>query len=206
MSPVDAISLWHSRLLRGEHRAVRVLPEPAVPLAANRPIALFPGAFNPLHAGHRQMADVAADMLGQLVEFEISIENVDKPPLTPAEIADRLEQFPPHQPVWLTRAARFAEKAEQFPQATFIVGVDTLVRITDARYYADDTAAAARATDRIAASGCRFLVFGRVSATGFLTLSDVTLPGTLAAICREVPESRFRADVSSTQVRIARNS
>jgi hypothetical protein len=205
MATLDDIAHRHAQLLRAEHRAIRVLPEPSRPLAATSGLTLFPGAFNPLHVGHREMADVAAEILGAPVEFEISIENVDKPPLSPAEIATRLEQFPPQQPVWLTRAAQFAQKAECFPQATFIVGVDTIARIADARYYAHDSTAA-RAIDCIAGHGCRFLVFGRAIAAGFLTLSDVTLPAALAAICCEVPAARFRADVSSSQLRIARDT
>ena len=38
------------------------------------------GAFNPLHDGHRQLRTVAARRLGELVGYELSLHNVDKPP------------------------------------------------------------------------------------------------------------------------------
>jgi hypothetical protein len=205
MTPLDEISHWHAALLCGETGAIRVLPAPPAASPANRGIALLPGAFNPLHAGHRRMADVAADILGVAVEFEISIQNVDKPPLAAAEILARLEQFPPHQPVWLTSAPQFTQKAQCFPQATFIVGVDTLARIADARYYDDSAPAVSQAIADIASHGCTFLVFGRADASSFRTLSALSLPRELLDICREVPASQFREDVSSTQLRIARN-
>ena len=48
---------------------------------AARPKIVFPGAFHPLHAAHRAMAEIAASRLGAPVDWEISIANVDKPPL-----------------------------------------------------------------------------------------------------------------------------
>ena len=53
-------------------------------------------------------------MLGQPVQWEISILNVDKPPLDYVEIQQRLEQIPPEQDVWLTRAATFDEERATF--------------------------------------------------------------------------------------------
>ena len=79
--------------------------------------AIFPGAFNPLHAGHRRMMELAQAILGVPVALELSVLNADKPPLDYAEIERRLRQFPAEQPVWLTRAATFEEKSRLFPGA-----------------------------------------------------------------------------------------
>ncbi|MHC4181124.1 MAG: nucleotidyl transferase family protein [Planctomycetota bacterium] len=163
--------------------------------------AILSGAFNPLHVGHRRMAEVAGEMLDVPVVMELSILNVDKPPLDYQEIDRRLGQFAAEQPICLTRAATFEEKSKLFPTATFLVGVDTLRRIADTRYYADDSAACLAALERIADRGCRFLVFGRNSGTGFMRLSDLDLPDVLRNICRQVPEEEFREDVSSTAIR-----
>jgi hypothetical protein len=198
------LSRWHGKLLSGEARAIRVLPTPVERAADPRsPAVLFPGAFNPLHGGHRAMAEFAEAQLGRPVEFEISLVNVDKPPLAVLELVRRCEQFTPEQSLWLTSAPRFAEKAECFPGATFVVGIDTVGRLIDPRYYAGDAVACQRAIEHIAARGCRFLVFGRALADGFATLSQLDLPQALAAICDEVRETEFRADVSSTEIRIA---
>jgi hypothetical protein len=164
--------------------------------------AIFPGAFHPLHDGHRQMARLAAEKLGAPVEWELSITNVDKPLLDFYEMRSRAEQFPAGTILWLTRAPTFVEKAEIFPGATFIVGADTIARIAEPRYYAGDRAACDQALAAIAAAGCRFLVFGRRNALGrFESLADLELPAILRGLCDEVLQDAFRADVSSTEMR-----
>lgn len=170
------------------------------------PVALFPGAFNPRHQGHHEMAAIAAKVLGGPIAHELSIENVDKPPLDFIEIEDRLAHFTTRDTVWLTRAATFVAKARLFPGVTFIVGADTLRRIAEPRYYQQAKFTACDAIDQLAAAGCRFLMFGRAQSgpnktEQFQSLDDLDLPTSLAAICDEVPESEFRRDISSTALR-----
>jgi cytidyltransferase-like protein len=165
------------------------------------PKVIFPGAFNPPHVGHRRMAEIAAEMLGWPVEFEISIVNVDKPPLDYVEIEQRLAPYAPEQSVWLTRAATFDEKSRLFPGATFVVGADTLRRIVDPRYYGNDRALMIQAIDRIAARGCKFMVFGRQTDAGFIRQCDLDLPDALRNLCSEIPRERFQEDVSSSALR-----
>ncbi len=165
------------------------------------PRVIFPGAFNPMHVGHRRMAEIAGERLRQPVEFEISILNVDKPPLDFLELQRRTGQFGPGETLWLTRAATFEAKSRLFAGATFMVGADTLRRIADPRYYGGDPAVCQRAIAEIAARGCRFLVFGRREGERFVGLADLDLPPPLASLCEEIPGSEFREDVSSTAIR-----
>ncbi len=204
----DAQPAWRSLML-GATDAVRAgAGERAnVPTASDRSTrrqgasVVFPGAFHPLHEGHLRMATIASELLGAPTEFEISIDNVDKPPLDYVEIESRLAQFEPEQTVWLTRAATFVEKARIFPGAVFVVGADTLARIGDVRYY-DGQHARDAAIDEIAMLGCRFLVFGRVAdESGFLMPDDLKLPSALKRLCQTVPEKGFREDISSTDIR-----
>ena len=162
---------------------------------------IFPGAFDPLHEGHREMARIAARQTGRRVDFELSILNVDKPPLDYTEIAHRAAQLAPVGNLWLTRTPTFREKADIFPAATFVVGVDTLERIAEERYYHGDPQQRDAAINHLAKQNCRFLVFGREVAGRFQSLEDLKLPEPLASICRAVPEAEFRRDVSSTELR-----
>src|SRR6185436_12982855 len=135
--------------------------------------------------------------------------NVDKPPLDFIEIDRRARQFSPaagvSERIWLSRAARFSEKAELFPGATFVVGVDTITRIGDPSYYGGQESAMHQAIARIAANGCRFLVFCRQVDGEFLTFSDLPIPAQLAQLCQEVPQAEFRLDISSTELRRQRD-
>jgi nicotinic acid mononucleotide adenylyltransferase/nicotinamide mononucleotide (NMN) deamidase PncC len=164
------------------------------------PRAIFPGAFHPLHAAHRQMAEVARQRLQCEVEFELSIENVDKLPLDFVETDERLKQFDAGAAVWLTRAPTFVRKAELFPGCTFVVGADTIERVGQPRYYGGEQSMLA-AIAAIAAHRCQFLVFGRDCDGEFRTIRALHLPQPLEMLCQEVPQEAFRADISSTELR-----
>ncbi len=189
--------MWRD-LLAGTLQHVGCLAQDA-PSAG--PAVVFPGAFNPLHAGHRAMAAVAGRLLGSWPIYEISILNAAKPPLDFFQIEQRVAQFDADENVCLTRAPTFAEKARLFPGATFIAGVDTIVRLVDPKYYGGSAAGAEQALASIADAGCRFLVFGRITDGRFLALEDLELPASFKALCRSVSEADFRSDISSTTLR-----
>ncbi len=209
-SAIQAPQAWQD-LLAGRIQRLDCLPAADgtarcvavdLPTAAAAPAIVFPGAFHPRHDGHRAMAAAAAEHLGRPVIHEISIVNVDKPPLDFFEIDTRLRQFAAGERVSLTRTPTFVEKAGLFPNSTFVVGADTIERIAEPKYYGGQPAAAEAAFRAIAAAGCRFLVFGRLTAGEFRTLADLNLPPALAAICRPVSEAQFRRDISSTELRL----
>ena len=207
----DAPRAWQGLLL-GSTAAVRQtasasseLQNQAVEVAgSDNPRAIFPGAFNPLHAGHLRMAEIAAKRLGVPVEFELSIQNVDKPPLDYTEMRSRAAAFVEQRlPFWFTRAPTFEKKSELFPGATFIVGADTIERIGQAKYYGSSSDTAEEAIAKICKRGCRFLVFGRVRQGEFQSLGQLQLPKALRELCDDVPAAEFRDDISATQLRQA---
>lgn len=191
----DAPVEW-TQLLLGQ-RNVLLVPELQEKFS---PKLLLPGAFNPLHWGHERMAELASARYNTPVTFELSILNVDKPPLDFIELEDRLKQLAGRN-VLVSRAATFVEKAGLIPGCVFVVGIDTLRRIAEPRYYGNDPARRDAAISAIARKGCRFLAFGRQVEGRFITLSQADIPTALRALCDEVPEAEFHADVSSTELR-----
>lgn len=147
------------------------------------------------------MAQIAATVLNAPVAFRLSIENVEKPMLGVNAIEQRLTQFGGEATICLTRAATFAQKVRMFSRVTFVVGADTILRVADERFYANDPLHRDAALQSIIQSGARFLVFGRSIDDRFQTLTHLDLPEPLLAICREVSEADFRHDISSSDIR-----
>jgi hypothetical protein len=197
--PVDALV----RFLCGEEFRVCLLPDGRVRAdEGTPPLAVVPGSFNPLHEGHLALARLAGDRVKAPAAFELSIENVDKPPLMAAEVRWRAQAFRWRAPLWLTRAPRFLQKARLFPGALFTLGADTAIRLVQPRYYNDDAQQMEAALAEIRQLGCRFLVAGRVDAAGvFQGLEQLPIPERYRDLFEGIPESAFRLDLSSTELR-----
>jgi hypothetical protein len=202
MTAADTID----RLLAGEVDRVTVQLDGQIVLAAPRPVLLFPGSFNTMHEGHASLARVAEELKQQPLAFEISVTNVDKPPLAADTVRQRLTQFAWKSPVELTRAPTFVEKSRLFPGTTFVVGIDTAERLFSVKYYGDDELRMQTALHEIANAGGSFLVAVRIDAAGRVrALRDIAVPRRYADLFSEIPEHRFRVDISSSELRARGN-
>lgn len=169
---------------------------------------LLPGSFNPLHDGHLGLAATAARLLGCPCVLELSIVNVDKPPLTPAEVEARLASFPAASPdLWLTRAPTFVAKARLFPGTVFVVGADTAERIIAPRYYDPLRGGLTAALEELRSRQCRFLVAARQLGSGDCQqLSDLSIPAAFADLFHGIAREEFFLPISSTELRQKRSA
>ena len=169
--------------------------------SSNRiPELIFPGSFNPFHSGHQSMSELAEKKTGLGLAYEICIQNADKPPLSYHEIEKTLNQFN-HGHEWvLTKAGKFTDKAELFPNSVFIIGADTLTRMLDEKFYLNRQDMLNQ-LDLFNSHNINFLVFGRKIKNSFISLESVSIPEHIAKRFSGFGEEIFRDDISSTLIR-----
>lgn len=183
-------------LAEGELSHLTLYPDGRLAPEALPAKALLSGSFNPLHAGHRALAQVASEQLKQPVAFELPLVNADKAALKLAELRRRAAQFLGVAPLVLSRAPRFSDKAALYPGVTFIVGADTASRLVEARFYGGEAGTLA-ALEQLAQAGNRFLVAARDGRT----LDDIAIPSRYRELFMALPEAAFTMAISSSEIR-----
>ncbi len=154
------------------------------------------GSFNPLHDGHIGLAAAAA--CSEHTMFELSLVNVDKPPMDRNEALCRAAQFAGAHDIILSSAPTFVSKCELFGgPVRFAVGVDTADRLPRPQYYSG-AEGAEMARRAFVERQCRFVVAGRVDPTTGAYCAQPQVPPQWEALMDIVP---FRNDTSSTSLR-----
>lgn len=186
--------------------AVEIRGAAAEPARSQTRSLLVPGSFNPLHDGHLGLAAAAERASGREAAFELSVRNVDKPPLPYRQIMERAAQPRQGRSLILTREPTFAGKARQLPGCWFAIGFDTAVRLVDPAYYDGAADGMRQALQSLRDLGSRFLVAGRQWQGDFRGLQDVHIPTGFEDLFTDIPQAEFRLDVSSTALRAERTA
>ncbi|KKH96297.1 hypothetical protein EO95_16155 [Methanosarcina sp. 1.H.T.1A.1] len=166
---------------------------------------VFSGSFDPCHKNHVFMAECASKKYNAPVHFEISLTNVDKPPIDFISLSQRLDSLRKYKDeafmggVCLTRAPLFLQKADLFPNSTFIIGADTFNRLFDAKYY-DGTVDTPAILRSFKEKNVRFMVFRRKSV-------EMSVNPEVLEFCEIIPMDEYEDDgTSSREIRRKREN
>jgi len=165
---------------------------------------VFSGSFDPCHKNHVFMAMCASKEYNAPVHFEISLTNVDKPPIDFISLSQRLDSLRKYKDkafmggVCLTNAPLFLQKADLFPNSTFIIGADTFNRLFDAKYY-DGTVDTRAILRHFKEKNVRFMVFHRKSV-------ELSINPEVLEFCEIIPVDEYKDDgTSSREIRKKHN-
>ena len=200
MLPLSALYKGQSKLVVVRHDGVV-----ADAGAVDDKSLIMPGSFAPLHRGHTELLEIARNQLDCKGYFELSIRNASKPPITPDELERRIAQFKGTHDVIVTSEPLILDKARLLPRRRVLLGIDTLERFLDPAYYANDEQTRDLALKEFIKLGSTLVVAGRQYDDGtFRNYSNLKLPDpvrqALSGIIVEIPEQKFRVDISSSKL------
>lgn len=203
LAMIQQDSYWQE-FWQTEQPLLVVTPTGQLTRQAPSEVAYLSGSFNPLHIGHQRLAQVASQILKCPVYFELSITNVDKPPLSPEALLIRLAQFQNYQTLVVTKAVTFLAKAKLLPNSTFIMGYDTAARLVAPKYYQTE-AFMRQSLQELQALGSHFLVACRYQDNQLKTLADISIDPEFQAMFQAISPQLFCENISSTQLRTLLN-
>lgn len=110
----------------------------------NKLEVFYSGSFNPIHEAHIAILNKAYKVLNKEIGFELSLSNVDKPPMDFIDINNRTNSLSKFGRVLITNSPKYIDKIKvikkynpSIKEIIFIVGIDTWDRIFDEKYYSN---------------------------------------------------------------------
>jgi hypothetical protein len=165
---------------------------------------LFPGAFNPVHKGHEEMADLITQSGHGEPVFTVCASAPNKLPVSVQDMLERAKGMRHRSALFTDGDPMYIDKARRFPGRGLVIGADAFARLFEPKWGLDTTAV----LTEMQHLGTTLLVFDRPVDGQILTakavlekagLSWCGLDSPLAAIVR--PTGGSTPDISSTAVR-----
>lgn len=99
-------------------------------------VALFPGAFNPIHVGHMSMAAEVERQTGKKVVFELLATTPHKEPVSAAELLYRIAHINKagFDAILTEGIPLYIDKARRWPGIDFCIGADAAMRMLDPKW------------------------------------------------------------------------
>ncbi len=154
---------------------------------------LFPGTFNPPHAGHLEPAEMLR------ATFHVTADPPHKPRLSVPELVQRAKLLHGRPRLFTEGDALYLDKARRNPNASFLIGTDALERLLDPKWGPEPIPM----LYEIARLGCRFLVIERGESTLAGVLDRARVPNELRYAGHLFATVPGRWDMSSTELRSA---
>lgn len=160
----------------------------------------FPGAFNPPHEGHFEIADAIEDRFDRKVLFTIEADPPHKPGLSVTDMIQRAKMLKGRNVLFTSGKALYADKAKAY-NCDFVLGADALLRMLT--WCGASDADILREMQPFLAQHTMFFVVGReIPGRGYTTLQDLVESGAIPEVAMHCFESvGGRWDISSTQIR-----
>ena len=152
---------------------------------------IYPGAFNPPHAGHFEIAKKTNAV------FSIEAVSPHKGSLGLHELLQRAKLLKGHEILFTFNQSLYVDKSNHFPGCPLVIGADSFVRMLDPKWGPDPV----NLLREMTVNDTRIYVVGREVNGKYMSADEAISLVPESATCYDIVPVDGRWDLSSTQLR-----